>query len=75
MAAIQPTPETHDVVVIGSGAGGGTVAHVPTALGLRVTLLERVSRPTSHLRGAFVQRPDQPPIPGTRGVELHPQSG
>jgi len=40
MAAIQTTPETHDVVVIGSGAGGGTVAHVLTALGVRVTLLE-----------------------------------
>ncbi|MBI4889728.1 MAG: GMC family oxidoreductase [Acidobacteria bacterium] len=29
-----------DVVVIGSGAGGGTVAHVLTSLGVRVTLLE-----------------------------------
>lgn len=29
-----------DVVVIGSGAGGGTVAHVLTGLGVRVTLLE-----------------------------------
>ena len=28
------------MVVIGSGAGGGTVAHVLTALGVRVTLLE-----------------------------------
>ena len=40
MASIQSTPETHDVVVIGSGAGGGTVAHVLTGLGVRVTLLE-----------------------------------
>jgi choline dehydrogenase-like flavoprotein len=40
MAAIQPSPEIHDVVVIGSGAGGGTVAHVLTALGVQVTLLE-----------------------------------
>ena len=40
MAAIQRTPEIHDVVVIGSGAGGGTVAHVLTALGVQVTLLE-----------------------------------
>jgi choline dehydrogenase-like flavoprotein len=38
--AIQPSPDTHDVVVIGSGAGGGTVAHVLTGLGVRVTLLE-----------------------------------
>ena len=40
VAAIQPTQEIHDVVVVGSGAGGGTVAHVLTGLGLRVTLLE-----------------------------------
>ena len=40
LATIQPSQEIHDVVVIGSGAGGGTVAHVLTALGLRVTLLE-----------------------------------
>lgn len=39
-AAVQPTPEIHDAVVIGSGAGGGTVAHVLTGLGVRVTLLE-----------------------------------
>ena len=40
MPQIKRTPEVHDVVVIGSGAGGGTVAHVLTALGVRVTLLE-----------------------------------
>ena len=40
MAAVQASPEEHEVVVIGSGAGGGTVAHVLTGLGLRVTLLE-----------------------------------
>ncbi|MEE2790624.1 MAG: gluconate 2-dehydrogenase subunit 3 family protein [Acidobacteriota bacterium] len=40
MSSLQPIQETHDVIVIGSGAGGGTVAHVLTGLGLRVTLLE-----------------------------------
>jgi choline dehydrogenase-like flavoprotein len=30
----------HDVVVIGSGAGGGTVAHVLTGMGIKVALLE-----------------------------------
>lgn len=30
----------YDVVVIGSGAGGGTVAHVLTAMGIEVALLE-----------------------------------
>lgn len=36
----QTNREIHDVVVIGSGAGGGTVAKVLTDLGVRVTLLE-----------------------------------
>ena len=40
MASVQPRTEVHDVVVIGSGAGGATVAHVLTGLGIRVTLLE-----------------------------------
>ena len=40
MPAIQRSPDVHDVVVIGSGAGGATVAHVLTGLGVRVTLLE-----------------------------------
>ena len=40
MAHIKDSPEQHEVVVIGSGAGGGTVAHVLTGLGIRVTLLE-----------------------------------
>ncbi|MXZ70094.1 MAG: GMC family oxidoreductase [Acidobacteria bacterium] len=40
MAAIQPRTEIHDVVVIGSGAGGATAAHVLTRAGIRVTLLE-----------------------------------
>ncbi len=34
-----PTEEA-EVIVIGSGAGGGTVAHVLTAQGIKVTLLE-----------------------------------
>ena len=40
MARIQSQDEIHDVVVVGSGAGGATVAHVLTNLGIRVTLLE-----------------------------------
>ena len=40
MPTVQPRAEIHDVVVIGSGAGGATVAHVLTGLGIRVTLLE-----------------------------------
>ena len=40
MPSVQSRMEVHDVVVIGSGAGGATVAHVLTGLGIRVTLLE-----------------------------------
>lgn len=40
MPALRSHPEVHDVVVVGSGAGGATVAHVLTDLGIRVTLLE-----------------------------------
>ncbi len=40
MAQVSRSPEVHEVVVVGSGAGGGTVVHVLTALGIQVTLLE-----------------------------------
>lgn len=40
MPSVQPRTAARDVVVIGSGAGGATVAHVLTGLGIRVTLLE-----------------------------------
>lgn len=40
MFQIQRSPEVHDVVVIGSGAGGGTAVKVLTDQGLNVTLLE-----------------------------------
>ena len=40
MPSVQSRTEVSDVVVIGSGAGGATVAHVLTGLGIRVTLLE-----------------------------------
>ncbi len=35
-----PTRDTYDVIVIGSGAGGGTAVHVLTAKGIRCALLE-----------------------------------
>src|SRR5882762_10424409 len=40
MVQIQRSSRVHDVVVIGSGAGGGTVTKVLTDLGINVTLLE-----------------------------------
>jgi choline dehydrogenase-like flavoprotein len=40
MFQVQRSPEVHDVVVIGSGAGGGTTIKVLTDLGINVTLIE-----------------------------------
>ncbi len=40
MSQVQPRTQVHDIVVIGSGAGGGTAVKVLTDLGFKVTLLE-----------------------------------
>jgi choline dehydrogenase-like flavoprotein len=40
MFQVQRTPQTADVVVIGSGAGGGTTVKVLTDMGINVTLIE-----------------------------------
>jgi choline dehydrogenase-like flavoprotein len=40
MLQISRTPSIADVIVVGSGAGGGTAVQVLTKLGLHVTLLE-----------------------------------
>src|SRR5690349_1597711 len=40
MLQVQRAPQVSDVVVIGSGAGGGTVTKVLTDMGVNVTLLE-----------------------------------
>ena len=40
MLQVQRSPEVHDVVVIGSGAGGGTTIKVLTDLGINVTLID-----------------------------------
>ncbi len=40
MAQVTTTPQVHDVVVIGSGAGGGTVTKVLADLGVSVLLME-----------------------------------
>ncbi len=37
---VRRSPEVYDVVVVGSGAGGGTAVKVLTDLGIRVALLE-----------------------------------
>jgi len=40
MFQIQRSGQVYDVVVIGSGAGGGTVTKVLTDLGINVAMLE-----------------------------------
>jgi len=40
MPQVRRSPQVYDVVVIGSGAGGGTVVKVLTDLGINVALLE-----------------------------------
>src|ERR1700760_2996087 len=40
MFQVQRTPQVADVVVVGSGAGGGTAVKVLTDMGINVTLLE-----------------------------------
>ena len=34
-------PDHYDIVIIGSGAGGGTLAHTPAPSGKRIFLFER----------------------------------
>jgi len=40
MAQVRRSPEEHEVVVVGSGAGGGSAVQVLTEKGIKVTLLE-----------------------------------
>ncbi|MCI0621303.1 MAG: GMC family oxidoreductase [Acidobacteria bacterium] len=40
MAQVRRSPEEHEVVVVGSGAGGGSAVQVLTEKGIQVTLLE-----------------------------------
>jgi choline dehydrogenase-like flavoprotein len=55
--------ENYDVIIIGSGAGGGTLAHTLAPSGKRILLLER---------GDFLPREIENRDPGgVRGREIH----
>ena len=56
--------ESYDVIIVGSGAGGGTLAHTLAPSGKRILLLER---------GNFLPRElgNWDPGTGVRGRQIH----
>src|SRR5437762_2866401 len=54
MFQVTRTPQVADVVIIGSGAGGGTATKVLTDLGINVTLIE--AGPMLHPEADFLRR-------------------
>src|SRR6186713_213968 len=61
----QAASRTHyDVIVVGSGAGGGQVAYTLTMEGVRVLMLE-AGRKYDFTEAAMFQTPDNAPLRGT----------
>ena len=62
MLQVKRSPQVFDVVVIGSGAGGGTAVKVLTDLGINVALLEAgpMLNPAKDFQGACTALPGAP---------------
>ena len=56
MFQVNPRRTVYDVCIIGSGAGGGTLAHELTRRGIKVVLLEAGARQSL---GSFSQNPGE----------------
>ena len=66
-AAVQSTPDTHDVVIVGAGAAGLAAAHALRGSGLRIVVLDARSRPGGRIcthRDRFL------PLPIELGAEF-----
>src|SRR5438093_1859195 len=59
----------YDVVIVGSGAGGGQMAYTLTLAGLKCVMLEAGRNYDPILETAMFQRPDQMPILGYPTVD------
>src|SRR2546428_10139054 len=68
--------QTYDAVIVGSGAAGGMAAHVLTARGLRVLMLEAGKKLPIEQELRSVEGPDEhprrgDPPPGSHGLPFN----
>src|SRR3954451_6604619 len=61
----------YDVVIVGSGAGGGQMAYTLTLAGLKCVMLEAGRAYDPATQTAMFQRPDQMPLMGTVTPDKH----
>ena len=73
MPVITPrkTLTSYDVLIVGSGAGGGMAAHTLTAAGLRVLMLEAGRNYEPVKETPMFQRYDEAPLRGTGTPDKH----